>query len=465
MPRQGDLREQPYRLILLAIATREKSGVLTLKRGVLEKEIVFDSGAAVDCHSNIATETLGRFLVSSGKISETQYHDALSSSAARGMTLEEWLTQRTIIAPAELNRAAQQNLGRKLLEPFHWTHGTWHFSHDAPAVEMPHRVRVPQLIITGIGKVEPSETIESALHDAGALPLYAGSSPLFDAAELRLSDEQRRVLAAIREGTSLDELRLAAASTEDLDRFVFAVLLLGVASPERSAPEPPAPQPAVVIPQQTLAPIASADELNESRPQDSFEALGLDRNAGAMEIVRAFLRTAERFLPTRYEDNLREKAQEIFLASARAYAELADPSRRQALIDRHAQKPDIKPAASPAPAEKPRRTIIDPEELYRQGRAAAAAGKLRNALGSFEMAAECDAQNGTYAAEVAYCRFQLLISPAATTLKALKNAIRIDPRCGVAYLYLGKIQETLGNHVEAEAYLGRASMLMQRPRF
>jgi tetratricopeptide (TPR) repeat protein len=103
--------------------------------------------------------------------------------------------------------------------------------------------------------------------------------------------------------------------------------------------------------------------------------------------------------------------------------------------------------------------------LYKQGRAAAAAGKLREALGSFEMAAECDAQNGTYAAEVAYCRFQLLISPAAATLKSLKNAIRIDPRCGVAYLYLGKIQETLGNHVEAEAYLGRASMLMQRPRF
>ena len=78
------------------------------------------------------------------------------------------------------------------------------------------------------------------------------------------------------------------------------------------------------------------------------------------------------------------------------------------------------------------------------------------------MAAAADAQNGVYAAEVAYTRYQLLISPASATLKALKNAVRIDPRCGIAYLYLGKVQEALGNHVEAQAYLGRASSLGQR---
>ena len=87
---------------------------------------------------------------------------------------------------------------------------------------------------------------------------------------------------------------------------------------------------------------------------------------------------------------------------------------------------------------------------------------MRDALGYFEMAADCDAQNGTYAAEVAYTRYQLLISPATAAVKALKNAIRIDPRCGVAYLYLGRIQEALGNKVEAQAYLGRASTLGAR---
>jgi tetratricopeptide (TPR) repeat protein len=480
--RQGDLRDQPYRLLLLAIATRGKSGVLTLSRGPLEKEVVFDAGAAVDCQSNIATETLGRFLVSSGRTSEAHYHDALSASAARGVALEEVLTERNVIAAAELSRAVLQNLGRKLLEPFSWTHGTWHFSHDAPPVEAAHRVRIPQLIVTGIVKVEPFETVEAALQDIGATRLSISESPLFEASELRLSEEQQRVLAAIRQGAALDQFH----ASEDLQRFVFALLLLGIASPasERAAPffeldippeNKPGPRPTPVEAPVPAPRFAPSDEVLSAfatvRQKDAFELLGLDVGAGATEINRAFIRAAERFLPSRYEEQVRDKAQEVLLAAARAYAELADPTRRQALIDRRSPRPAAVVAAAPAPApptpprptpSQRRRAIIDPEELHRQGRAAAAAGKLRDALGYFEMAADCDAQNGTYAAEVAYTRFQLLISPAAATLKSLKNAIRIDPRCGVAHLYLGKIQETLGNHVEAQAYLGRASMLMQR---
>ena len=474
--RDGDLRDEPYRYLLLAIATMEKSCVLTLRRGPLEKEIVFESGAAVECHSNIATETLGRFLVSSGRISEAQYHDSLSGAAARGISLEELLVERTILPATELARAAQQNLGRKLLEPFHWTAGTWHLSYDIPRMEILHHVRVPQLILTGVQKVEPYETIEHALAEVASVPLTVNGT-----SELRLTEEQQRVLARLREGATLAELR-GAGATEDLDRFVFAMLFLGVAERRASvtpAPflqldvETPPPPPPPVVPQgPALSPIASPEELlAAAKTKDPFELFGLDIHAGAMEITRAFVRMAEKFLPARYPDRDREKAQDVFLAAARAYSELADPMRRHALIERRApQKVKEEEATVPsAPPPKPgqtRKTIIDPEELYRQGRTAAAAGKLRDALGYFEMAADCDVQNGTYSAEAAYCRYQLMLSPASVTIKTLKNAIRIDPRCGVAHLYLGKIQEALGNHMEAQAYLGRASMLMgQRPRF
>jgi len=469
---QGDLRDEPYRLLLLAIARQGKSGVLTLARGPLEKDVVFDAGAAVDCQSNIATESLERFLVSSGRISEGQRPDVLPA--------------------AELTRAMLQNLGRKLLEPFSWTSGTWQFSSDGSPAEAAHRVRIPQLIVTGIVKVEPFETIESALQDAGAMQLSIGASPLFDVSELRLSEEQQRLLGAIREGATLEQF----AANEDLQRFVFALLVLGIAAPaaERAAPffeldlppeEKPAPRPLPVEappPVQPAPQFAPSNEVLTSfatyKQKDAFELLGLESDAGAVEINRAFVRAAERFLPSRYEEQVRDKAQELLLASARAYAELADPTRRQALIDRRTQKPAAAAAPAPPPAPTPapapalaaprptptqrRRAIIDPEALYREGRAAAAAGKLRDALGYYEMAADCDAQNGTYAAEVAYARYQLLNTPSTTTMKALKNAIRIDPRCGVAYLYLGKIQEALGNHVEAQAYLGRASSLGAR---
>ena len=77
-----------------------------------------------------------------------------------------------------------------------------------------------------------------------------------------------------------------------------------------------------------------------------------------------------------------------------------------------------------AAAQAERAALIDPVELCKSGRALATAGKLREALSSFEMASECDAQNGTYAAEAAWVRYQLRSTPAITALKLLKNAIQ-----------------------------------------
>jgi tetratricopeptide (TPR) repeat protein len=98
--------------------------------------------------------------------------------------------------------------------------------------------------------------------------------------------------------------------------------------------------------------------------------------------------------------------------------------------------------------------------LWKSGVNLAAGGKLREALSSFELAAECDAQNGTYAAEAAWCRYRLGNTPAANAIKLLKNALRIDPTSGVAYLYAGQVQAALGKRLEAEAYLQRAASLM-----
>src|SRR5262245_13678969 len=133
--RAGSLQETPYPILLLALAVHEKSALLSLRRGPLQKEIVFDAGSPVDCRSNIATETLGRFLVGAGKLSDRDYHDALALSASRGVPLEEILTERNLIPASELYRMSQQSLGRKLLEPFSWKSGTYEISYDVPEVE------------------------------------------------------------------------------------------------------------------------------------------------------------------------------------------------------------------------------------------------------------------------------------------------------------------------------------------
>ena len=482
--RSGSLVETPYCRLLLALARREARAVLSLRRNQLEKTILFDDGAPVDCRSNIATETLSRFLIGQGKITAEQGHTAFAESTSRGVPIGEVLVERKLLAPTELYRALQQNLGHKLLEPFSWTTGEWSISYDVPPTSSALRVKVPQLLVTGIVKVEPQESADAALVGTDEKYLALADEPLFGLEHLRLSAEQQRVVDAARNGASMEALRATAGlEDDDLHRVVYALLLLGIVKvtdePMRTAPvfelenpflvveaepEPPKAPVAPMPPPRPRVDPALVEEVMSAylgyRRKDAFELLGVEETDTPVAFIKAFLAMTETFRPGRFDegDATREKAQEVFLAAARAYGELADPDRREALIKRRVTLREQAEAA----AQAERAALIDPEELCKNGRALASAGKLREALSSFEMAAECDAQNGTYAAEAAWVRYQLRSTPAITALKLLKNAIRIDPGSAVAYLYAGRVQAILGNKLEAQAYVGRAASLLPK---
>jgi hypothetical protein len=475
--RSGDLQQTPYAILLLALALRERSAVLELRRTPLEKQVVFDAGSPVECRSNIATETLGRFLVAQGKISEADFHSSFNQSTSRGVPLGEILIERKLLAPTELYRILQQNLGRKLLEPFSWKSGAWTISYDVPPTPSALRVKAPQLIVTGILKVEEQESADEAVSIAIGKHLAIASDPLFALDDVRLTKEQQSVIEAAKKGGAFDQLReKSGIDPDDLNRIVYALMLLGIVSvtdqpviwmppfdtkaPAVAAAPPPPPAP--VAQKQAASVEEVMDAYLSFRRKDAFDLFGATETDSLPDFIRAFVRMSEKFLPTNFgesaPDGLREKAQEVFLAAARAYAELADPDRRERLLKRREKLREEEAAA----ANRGAAALIDPEALCATGRALAAAGKTREALSSFEMAAECDAQNGTYAAEVAWCRYLLRVSPAPIVMKLLKNAIRIDPNASVAYLYAGQVQSVLGHKLEAEAFLNRAAMLMPK---
>lgn len=502
MAREGDLAATPFWRLLLALALNERSATLELRRGPLEKKIVLEDGVPIDCFSNVATETLGRYMVSNGKLSESAYQVTFSNAIGRRVSFEEALAERGDVAPSEIFRLLQQNLGRKLLDVFTWRNGSFHISREIPDVESPLPVKVPQLIFTGLYKFEPQERVDDLIASLGERVLRLADAPLFEVNELRIARQQAPVLKALQSGTTFASLQSSTAiAPDDLGRIVYAFAALGIVSvaeastspakqiEKRAAPAVPfleldvdesdtalpererqrrAMPPAAAPP--AAAPPLSSDELLGTylsfRRKDSFELLDVAEDAAISGINRAYVAFADRFLPIRYEgsgEGMREKAQEIFLAGARAYAELADQARRTSLVEKRVkQREEPKEAPAPPPAT-PVKTV-DPEDLHRQGRALADAGKLREALSYFDMAADCDAQNGTYAAELAWTRYQLMISTAALTLKTLRNAMRIDPRAGAAFLYTGKIHAILGNKLEAEGYLRKAASLMPRDR-
>jgi hypothetical protein len=483
---EGSLAAIPFGVLLHALAVHERTLVLEVSRRQVSKKIVLEGGVPVDCRSNLAHETLGRYMVTAGKLSELDFTTCLGRSAARGVPLGEVLVEQGLVSPVELFRVLQQNLAKKLLDLFTWSDGEFRTLPDALQAESSLKVKVPQLVMTGITRFAPQGEVDAAVGPLVGKRLALHPSPPFPLADLRLTPRQTPLTDVLAARPRLDELAAASGLPYDeITRLLYALSVIGVVTtvdrlPARPTPPVPPPAPAAVAaaaspPPPPAAVAAEAERLGNEvmqtylsyRKQDAFDLLGVAEEAAAAEIEARFLAFASRYAPWKLTGPelaaLEEKARDLFLAGARAYGQLADREQRETLLFR---RRSLREERARKPATFAIKTdLLDPEVQYRKGRAAMDAGKFREAILLLEFASDCDPQNGLYRAELAWSRFQS--SPGTAGKKAvadLEEALRIDPKCGLAVFYLGEIHRELGNFQEAEGHLQRAIRMMTPDR-
>ncbi|HYL04991.1 MAG TPA: DUF4388 domain-containing protein, partial [Thermoanaerobaculia bacterium] len=219
----------PFAALLLALATHRRTLLVEVRRKQIAKRIVFEHGVPIDCRSNLVHETLGRYMVAQGKLAAEDLHGYLGQSASLGLPLGEVLLDHDVITPEELYRLLQENLAKKLLDVFTWRDGDFRTHAEVPHPESPLKVRVPQLIVTGIAKFAPQDEV-----DAGVVPLVGKKlclhpSPLFALDEIRLSPRQAQAAVALRTGWRIDELALGTGMPyEEVTRLLYALAMLGV---------------------------------------------------------------------------------------------------------------------------------------------------------------------------------------------------------------------------------------------
>lgn len=511
--RAGELHDVPFAVLLQALSLSERTATVELERRQLRKTIVLEAGVPVDCRSNLVHETLGRFLVSTGKLREDDCAATLRESATRGVQFGQVLIERELVSAVELFRLLQQNLAKKLLDLFTWREGTFRISAERPDVVSPLKVKVPQLLVMGITRFAPPEEVNVAVAPLVGKPLALHPAPPFALEEIRLSSRQDQVVDALGERLRLDELATRTGMAwEDLGRLLYALSLLGVVAPadevpegapppRRHAPAPTAPQPldapqAVAPTAVTGAPAAEAAAAAEPpvvaaapapsraaieklandvmhaylshRGKDAYELLGLAEGAPLSEVQESYLAFAERFLPARFDTaelrGVADKARDLFLAGARAYGTLADPEQRTNLLDRRRVLRE-RTSALPPPDYAIKTDLLDPDVQFQKGVALAEAGQYLDAITQLEFATDCDPGNGLYRAELAWCRhLQFGGMVTREVMAALEEAMRVDPACGLAAYYAGLLLAGLGREADAEGNLRRAMKLMKGDR-
>lgn len=505
--REGNLQEIPFSPLLCALALQKKTTVLEINRRQVRKKIVLEEGIPVDCRSNLVHETLGRYMVLEGKLSEEDFTAGLGQSAARGVPLGEVLLERGLINAVELFKILQQNLAKKLLDMFTWREGEFRIVEDDLRNEMSLKVKVPQLILTGVTKLVPQEEVDMSVAPLVGKRLALHPAPLFPLEDIRLSQRQTQLTEAIKPGRRMGELAESTGlPVDEITRLLYALSILGVVVPADTvpkgapppvlaaatatgsfslmqapaapaavaAPAPAPPAPAAPQPAPSLAPQDVERRRNEImqayltfRRQDAFDLLGLPETATPGAIEEKFLAFSRRFAPWDLETPelhaLEDRARDLFVAGARAFAELADTEQRNTLLFRRRTLREEQ-ARKPTAFGGIKTDLLDSEAQFKKGRALMEQGKVKDAVVLLEFAADCDPQNSLYAAELAYCRFLVSSAHASQAIKELQETLRRDPACGLAAYYAGEISRETGFYEDAENYFRRAIKLMSPDR-
>jgi tetratricopeptide (TPR) repeat protein len=484
----GSIKEIPFAVLLIALSARERSGVVELSRGPIQKRVVLESGTPVECLTNLAHETLGRFMVATGKLSEKDFTECLSQSLAQGRLMGEVLIERELVGAQDLYRILQQNLARKLLDLFTWREGDYRVLPPSGRVDSPLNVRVQQLLVTGIAKFALQEEVDAAVAGLVGKSLVLNPAPLFPLEAIRLPAAQRKLVDSLGAGKRIDELAQGSGlAYEELTRLLYALSVIDVVTtadrvpaatraPAAAPPPPASPRPA---PAEAAASVVQApgdpkevqrvrDEIMRAylsfRKADAFEFFSLPESATSAVARDRYLELSRRFAPWQFLSpelaDLTDKARELFLAAAQAYATLADEDGREALLRKRREA--VSARAKPRTLDEAYQKLLDPALQYEKGLQLAQAGNLKEALRYFEFASDCDPQNGVYRAEFAYARFSYAPLLSETCLRDLREAMRIDPACGLAALYAGLILRDTGKVKESEPLLKRAAQLMPR---
>ena len=486
----GTLQEVPVAPLLLAQAVHRRTGVLEIRRRQIWKKVVFDQGVPVDCRSNLVHETLGRYMVTEGKLSEEDFTASLGRSAARGVPLGEELRERGLVTPDDLFKILQANLARKMLDLFTWREGEFQIDGDMPSGDSSLKIKVPQLILTGVTKFAPQEDVDMAVGPLVGQRLCLHPSPPIPLDEIRLSQRQTQLVEAARPGRRMGEIAEATGlSVDEISRLLYALMVLGLIVPENRMPKGTpvtatgsfrvtTPVTAAAETQPLAIPVADPRDSERRRNdvmqaylvyrrQDAFDLLGVPEEATLLVVHQKFLEFAKRFAPWSFHTpdlaGVEEKAQDLFLAGAQAYGELTDVEKRNTLLFR--RKTLREERARKAPSMHQIKTdLLDSEAQFKKGKAALEAGKHKEALMFLEFASDCDPQNSLYAAELAWCRFLVSSAMAPKSLKELQETLRRDPNCGLAAYYAGEIERQVGDHAQAEEHLRRAIKLMSPDR-
>jgi curved DNA-binding protein CbpA len=336
-PIKGDLRHFQLADVLAGLYEGQETGILSIRKGDLRKNICIKNGEVVFAGSNLQTERLVDLLLKAGRLSREQYEACIHEFEPSGKKMGTILVERGFITPAELVQYLQYQVEEIIIGAFSLATGEFEFVR-APLTEeiINLRLSLADLIYKGIKRLEDPALVYS--HEDLDKKSIIGFSryPLHLFQRISLSEPDRKILSLVNGTRTVDEIVVYSPVSEaETLKTIYA--LLGTKIVEtRSNPDgsPPVSAEKIVT---AGAPggdfRARIEEMGKKCKEGTYyEILGVDRNTGPDEIAEAYYRLSKEFHPDRHfylNENCKSALNAIFCRIGIAHSILSNPEQKE----------------------------------------------------------------------------------------------------------------------------------------
>ncbi len=210
----GDFATMPLKDLVVYLANKKASGVLSLQRDVVRKQVIIVNGEAINASSNEPREYLGQFLINLGKITEDQFNRAYTTQRETKVFLGQILVMIGAVSEDQVRSALSLKMRETVLEAYQWTTGTFAYeSEKKPQIHQGLELKIPLAEIHKEGEFR--ETVWQAIRAVfprGSCTLKLDRSRL--AEEPRAGSLDEKLCTLIEASNTIDELVLALHATD-----------------------------------------------------------------------------------------------------------------------------------------------------------------------------------------------------------------------------------------------------------
>lgn len=438
------------------LQSREASGVLTLTRGPVKKQICFLKGTVRFAASNLREDRLAEFLVRSWALPEDVVRDA-EGRLTDGRRLAETLVGANALSPEAMRDHVRAHTFDVVCPCFDWRDGEYRFQDGVPNIvgEMTSDIVALELTLERTRRQITGAQVEKVLSQQH-MALVQNRQPMGrDDKPLRIPTAEAFILDRAATSAVLgDVLRLAPEGEYEIAKATAVLLASGLIELEK----PQNVQAGALystLPPGMKAGGAAAKTSADSVPAevryyqqmydlfigaDFYKTLSVDHDATPEEVRRAYYHLAKEIHPDRFLapplDALHARMEELFSQVLEAYNTLVNPDSRSRYDAERAQA-----------GSAPKITASDQQTLAKQnfvrGRMLVDENKPAEALKFLQNAVDIEPNKPEYQRLLATVQAKNPRLRRDAEIHFLK-AIELDPARADTYLQLGLLYRRLG---------------------